>query len=605
MTAELKLCSTIGFSGQVPGGLIAHPNKRHIIYPLGSILVVMEKGKPATQRFLTGHTSEITAIAVSRSGRYIASGQYSAIDQESTLILWDFDKMTALAQWTMHKDSIQCLSFSKSDKYLASLGGDDRIVIWDVQKRAGFNGTTATIGSTGNCRCVAFSNTDDCFFVSAGDTNVRFWRIDEQRKNFTVENMKLDVTKRICTALCLDANDSAVFCGTTTGDVLKVHCEQHKLLICGPRKPIGEGITALTVTPWGDVAVGSGCGRVAILDPKDLHILTFCDLSGRVTSVSVPAKTNAEILCGTSESDICSINTDTFKPTVLSKGHSSAISDVFFPERSSDMFLTCSSGGFHVWNSRTYQEVLRVTLPRNECNCITVPADGKVILTGWSDGKIRGYLPESGKEIWVINGAHLNGVTAIAARDNFVVTGGMTGDISIWELGARHMRLVKTLKEHHQMISQIKFSHDGTEFWSVSHDGSVIIWDAERVVGRQRFMGQAFFNGADLHIETGILITVSSDKRIVFWDGFNASIIREIEGSVTAQPNSICLSPDEELFVTGGDDKLVKVWGFQSGDLEAVGKGHCGFIKKAIYSPDQSIIVSVGAEGGIYIWKMQ
>lgn len=605
MADELKLCSTIGFSGQVPGGLIAHPDNKHIIYPLGSIVVVMEKGKPATQRFLTGHTSEITAIAVSRTGRYIASGQHSAIDQESTLILWDFERMSQLAKWTMHKDSIRCLSFSMSDTYLASLGGDDRIVIWDVERRAGLNGSTATIGSTGGCNCVGFSNNDDTFFVSAGDTNVRFWKIDEERRCFTAENMKLDITKRNVTALSLDANDTYVYCGTTTGDVLKVHCEQKKLITVGPRKPIGEGITALQVTPWGDIAVGSGCGRVAILDAGDLHSITGTDLQGRVTSVSVVPRTNAEILAGTSESDICSINTDTFKASILSKGHSSAISDVFFPERSSDMFLTCSSGGFHVWNSRTYQELLRVSLARSECNCIAVPADGKIILTGWSDGRIRGYAPQSGRELWVINGAHLNGVTAIAARNNFIVTGGMTGDISIWELGAKNMHLVKTLKEHHQMVSQIKFSRDGSEFWSCSHDGSVIIWDANRVVSRQRFMQQAFFNGADVHAETGILVTVSSDKRIVFWDGFNASIIRELEASVNAQPNSICLSPDEEKFVTGGDDKLVKVWGFQTGTLEALGKGHCGNIKKAIYSPDQSIIVSVGAEGGIYIWKMK
>jgi WD40 repeat protein len=59
------------------------------------------------------------------------------------------------------------------------------------------------------------------------------------------------------------------------------------------------------------------------------------------------------------------------------------------------------------------------------------------------------------------------------------------------------------------------------------------------------------------------------------------------------------------LFVTGGDDKLVKLWDFQTGELVAVGKGHCGNIRKAIFAPDQSIIVSVGAEGGIYIWKIQ
>lgn len=602
---ELQLCSTIGFSGQVRGGLIAHPDKKHIIYPLGSIVVVMEKGKPATQRFLSGHTSEITALAVSRTGRYIASGQYSGIDKESSIILWDFQEMTLVAQWTMHKDSVQCLSFSKSDKYLASLGGDDRIVVWEVETRRGLNGSTATMGSTGNCTCVAFSNTDDTFFCSAGETNVRFWTIDENRRCFTAENQKLDITKRTVTSICLDGRDNFLYCGTTTGDVVKVASGSRRLITVGPTKPIGEGICSLTVSPWGDVVVGSGCGRVAVLDPNDLKVIAHCDLVGRVTSVSIVPGTNKEILCGTSESDICSISTDSFRPTVLSKGHSSAINDVFFPEGSSDMFLTCSSGGFHVWNSRTYQELLRVALPRSDCNCICVPADGKIIITGWADGRIRGYSPQSGKEVWVIAGAHLNGVTAVAARGKLVVTGGATGDLSIWDLGAKSMRLVRTLKEHHLPVSQIKFSKDGNEFWSASHDGSVIIWDANTIVSKQRVMGQAYFNGADVHKETGILITVSSDKRIVFWDGFNANLIRELEASINGHPTSVCLSPDEEFFVTGGDDRLVKVWGFQSGELEYVGKGHCGSIKKAVYSPDQSIIVSVGAEGGIYIWKVQ
>lgn len=602
---SLKLCSTIGFSGRVQQGLVAHPDGRHIIYPLGSILVVMVKGKPTTQRFLSGHTSEITAVAVSRSGKYIASGQYSSIDQESCIILWDFEKLEKLYEWPMHKDSVQCLTFSKTDKYLASLGGDDRIVIWDVFHGKGFTGQQATIGSTGYCKSICFSSTSDTVLVSGGDVNLRFWTVDEKNVKITAENAKLDAVKRIITCLQMDDHDNYTYCGTTTGDVLKIANNTMKLMCTGPRKMLGEGIASLEVAPWGDVVVGSGCGVVAVLDSKNLSVLTSTTLSGSVTSTSMVPKRNDEILCGTSESDIVSINTDNFRPRILSKGHSSAINDVFFPPRSSELFLTCSSGGFHVWNSRTYQELLRVDIPRSECLCISVPADGKVVLTGWIDGRIKGFTPQSGKEMWVINEAHLNGVTAICSRDNLMITGGMTGDICVWHLGARSRTLMKTLKEHHQKVSQIKFSTDGTEFVSSSLDGSVIIWDSDKLTGKQRFMAQTFFNGADIHQETGILVTVSSDKRIVFWDSFNANVIRELEASLNAQPNSICLSPDGKEFVTAGDDKLVKVWDFQEGELIAVGKGHCGNIKNAIYSPDQSIIVSVGAEGGIYIWKLE
>jgi hypothetical protein len=51
--------------------------------------------------------------------------------------------------------------------------------------------------------------------------------------------------------------------------------------------------------------------------------------------------------------------------------------------------------------------------------------------------------------------------------------------------------------------------------------------------------------GANLHADTGILVTVSSDKRIRFRNGFHANMKRELEGSIHGMPASIDLAPDE------------------------------------------------------------
>jgi len=52
--------------------------------------------------------------------------------------------------------------------------------------------------------------------------------------------------------------------------------------------------------------------------------------------------------------------------------------------------------------------------------------DGKSILSGWSDGKIRAFLPQSGKLLYCINDAHNHGVTALQATHNCarIVSGG-------------------------------------------------------------------------------------------------------------------------------------------------------------------------------------
>ena len=61
-------------SGKVSEGLILHPDNEHILYPLGTTIVVRHI-ITRTQHFLRGHDNDISVITVSKSGKYIASGQ--------------------------------------------------------------------------------------------------------------------------------------------------------------------------------------------------------------------------------------------------------------------------------------------------------------------------------------------------------------------------------------------------------------------------------------------------------------------------------------------------------------------------------------------------
>jgi hypothetical protein len=44
--------------------------------------------------------------------------------------------------------------------------------------------------------------------------------------------------------------------------------------------------------------------------------------------------------------------------------------------------------------------------------------DGKSIISGWSDGKIRAFAPQSGKLLYTIHDAHHKAVTAIASTSD-------------------------------------------------------------------------------------------------------------------------------------------------------------------------------------------
>lgn len=62
--------------------------------------------------------------------------------------------------------------------------------------------------------------------------------------------------------------------------------------------------------------------------------------------------------------------------------------------------------------------------------------DGKSIISGWSDGKIRAFLPQSGKLLYVINDAHNHGCTSVSATSDGqrIISGGAEGEIRIWKI---------------------------------------------------------------------------------------------------------------------------------------------------------------------------
>lgn len=53
-------------------------------------------------------------------------------------------------------------------------------------------------------------------------------------------------------------------------------------------------------------------------------------------------------------------------------------------------------------------------VPNLECFCVGITRSGGTIVSGWSDGKIRAFYPESGKLKFVISDAHAEGATAVA-----------------------------------------------------------------------------------------------------------------------------------------------------------------------------------------------
>lgn len=109
--------------GSVPGGLLMHPDG-NLIYPLGNTIVVKNIAN-SKQEFLSGHTDNVSCVAISRSGQYVASGQSTHMGFKADVIVWDYRKRALYCSLVLHKVKVEALSFSPDGKYLVTLGGQD------------------------------------------------------------------------------------------------------------------------------------------------------------------------------------------------------------------------------------------------------------------------------------------------------------------------------------------------------------------------------------------------------------------------------------------------------------------------------------------------
>ena len=130
---------------------------------------------------------------MSPSGRYIASGQVTHQGYAADIIVWDFQTLTIKHRLTLHKVQVTDLSFSATEKFLISLGGEDdgTLALWDVETGQALAGAPTADTSGGHATTLCFTNRDDFTFVSGGKYTIRVWNINPRTHALTPTNCAL------------------------------------------------------------------------------------------------------------------------------------------------------------------------------------------------------------------------------------------------------------------------------------------------------------------------------------------------------------------------------------------------------------------------------
>ena len=616
--ATFELEHAIGYSGSVPGSLFAHPNGQDLIYAAGGCIVACDKSDPHKQTFFRGHDADITCLTVSKSGRFIASGQAG---QESDVIVWDYENKSMMFRCQEHDNGINAVAFTEDEKLLATLGGGI-IVIWDVS--SGQIVASTPVGTTemktvawgGAAKDIKRRATSDYILATAGADGVALlWLLNPYTASLT--SKKFNTGARPCvrnyTCSQFSADGDWLFCGSSTGDFTTFNVRSvglKALTAC-----CGGGVLSISVAGDDNIIVGGGDGTLTAFSTRDEEKVAWVDMwkgsfNGAVTSVSRVA--DGSVYLGTAWGHICHAWPMTDEPgEIWAESHFAGIVAVAFHRGVSDAFATVSMDKtVRVWDLNDYHVSwwARVDVAMDVQPTCLVWAVG-CLYSGWSDGVIRCHDTHSAsgtKELlWQIDGAHVNGVTALEMSDSekFFVSGGQEGEIRLWDVKSRE--LVSHLKEHIGACTGIALCTDHVHALSCSRDRSIFVWDlrAEKHVATntQRMGG---INGIALHPNMKHILSVGQEKKITFWELNKSDPIRMISPAHSGEALCVVTSNSGELVATGGTDDMVKLWDMASGELLAEGQAHSGHVKALCFSPDDRQLVSVGMDGNAMVWNV-
>jgi WD40 repeat protein len=184
---------------------------------------------------------------------------------------------------------------------------------------------------------------------------------------------------------------------------------------------------------------------------------------------------------------------------------------------------------------------------------------------------------------------------------SLLAAGTREGTVLVWEPATD--RLVYSFSRHTDEVTSLSFSFDGRYLAAGSLDNTTIMWDLSTGEPVNEFRGHS--NGVksiQFSPDTTRIVTAGGwvDLSVRFWDivsGENTNnLVAFTKGDI-----KLAAQPEVNLLASGGGDRVIRVWNFETRELVATLEGHSRLISSIAFSPDGSLLATA-EEGVIYIW---
>lgn len=392
-----------------------------------------------------------------------------------------------------------------------------------------------------------------------------------------------------------------------------------------------EAATALVFHPSGEwLAIAAFDGSIRLVRWADQQV--FRRLDGHaITVFGLAISPDGKLLASTSsDQQVCVWDLETYTLRYRYSETVNFVRTVSFSPDSRWLAVAGGDGTIRLYETASGQ--LRHTLysPHAWVCAVAFSPDGQWLAGGGREGDISLWrmctltTPSVTTPDHILQGHSRAIETLVFSHDSQLLFSGSRDHlIHVWQIPVTaHAQACqttdqvqtpwRTLRGHRHSLRRLALSPNGRYLASGGADALVHLWDVkdgallDTLVGHEQWVWAVAFHPR-LSGNTYLLVSAGNDQRVLFWeiyaqDGVVRSQLQQGMSGYSDGVRSLAFLPQQAMLVSGGFDKVVRIWDLHNRLPSTLLTAHKDWIFSVAVSADGRWIASAGYERLVYLW---
>lgn len=491
--------------------------------------------------------------------------------------------------------SLNVVVISPSQKLLA-IGGDTyKIHLWDMHS---WEPITEIKGHVGSILALKFSSNSKRLFSCGDDNSVRIWDIRNLHDIHCIKVFK-NFSAGVSGVELYQEEKKVIFASydgfLSFYELDKYHC------LSRIRKH-SEEINCITMDHYNNqVYSGGKDSRILVFYTKEIEFRY--ELGTHDGSVNCLHIYEENRLASGGSDDIIKIwNLKSRTIINVLKGHRGNVMCLLSNSAKNKLFSGSKDKTIQIWDLKQYKRLGVLEGFSGTAKALSINADNDKLFSVGSDKSLRVWNIDDSKQEPFFEG-HFDEIFRVVMTPdgNNLISCSKDKNIIVWDINEGKQRF--KLKGHQWMVTGLAVTKNGEKLVSTSYDQELRVWDLKKkkVLASQFMESSAWY--IDFTHDNKQIIVACCDSKIRVLDMETLDLVKKFDDGHCSNVRRAILTLDGKKMISGGDDKLVIIWNFETTQRIKTLEGHEESVNALAIT--KNVILSGGFDGCIRVWDFE